>query len=162
MAGIPKDFQSSLVENIAMLWLQNKNPSLRRGRILTSVSNVCEAVPRSADSTNYRKWVSNFLSSWSANRQTALFDRPIMARTQILVHRWRRRTRISALFHRWTWPEFSKVCGPAGVKFHAISLLYLLKISNMSYHPRCLETKTKTRYKPTLNGPQGNGSLFIQ
>ena len=42
--------------------------SLHRRRNLTSVSNVCEAVPRSlfyfrspTDSTNYRKGVSNFL-----------------------------------------------------------------------------------------------------
>lgn len=45
MAGIPKGFQSSLVENIAMLWFQNKNPSLRRRRILTSASDVCKAAP---------------------------------------------------------------------------------------------------------------------
>ena len=44
MAGLPKGFQSSLVENIAMLWLQ-KNPSLRRRRILTSASDVCKAAP---------------------------------------------------------------------------------------------------------------------
>ena len=43
MAGIPIGFQSSLVENIAMLWLQNKNPSLRRRRNLTSASDVCSA-----------------------------------------------------------------------------------------------------------------------
>ena len=45
MAGIPKGFQSSLIENIAMLWLQKKNPSLRRRRILTSASDVCKAAP---------------------------------------------------------------------------------------------------------------------
>ena len=45
MAGIPIGFQSSLVENIAMLWLQNKNPSLRRRRNLTSASDVCKAAP---------------------------------------------------------------------------------------------------------------------
>ena len=63
--------------------------SLRRRRNLTSVSNVCEVAPISCsvpptDSTNYRKCVSNFLLSWLANRQW-LFNRPIMARTQILV-----------------------------------------------------------------------------
>ena len=44
MAGIPKGFQSSLVENIAMLWLQKK-PSLHRRRILTSASDICKAAP---------------------------------------------------------------------------------------------------------------------
>ena len=44
MARIPIGFQSSLVENIAMLWLQ-KNPSLRRRSILTSASDACKAAP---------------------------------------------------------------------------------------------------------------------
>ena len=50
--------------------------SLHRRLNLTSVSNVCEAVPRSlfyfrppTDSTNYRKGVSNFLLIWLTNRQ---------------------------------------------------------------------------------------------
>ena len=34
-----------------------------------------------------------------------------MARTQILVHKGRPRTRISALFRRRTQPEFSFACG---------------------------------------------------
>ena len=38
-------------------------------------------------------------------------DRSVMARTQILVDRWRPRTRISAMFRRRTSPEFSFACG---------------------------------------------------
>ena len=34
-----------------------------------------------------------------------------MAPTQIPVHRWGLRTRISALFRSWTLPEFSFLCG---------------------------------------------------
>ena len=37
---------------------------------------------------NYRKCVSNFPSTWLANWQW-LFSRPILARTQILVQRWK-------------------------------------------------------------------------
>ena len=81
--------------------------SLRRRRNLTSVSNVCEAVPRSlfyfrapTESTNYRKGVSNFLSILLANRQWLLEQ--IMACTQILVHKWGPTTKISELFRRGT------------------------------------------------------------
>ena len=61
---------------------------------LTLVSNVCEGAPRSlvgppTDATNYRKCVSNFPSTWLANRQWPFFNRPIMTRAQILVHSWR-------------------------------------------------------------------------
>ena len=41
----------------------------------------------------------------------AILNRPIIARTQILVYRWEPRTRISALFCRRTQPEFSFFCG---------------------------------------------------
>ena len=79
----------------------------RRPRNLTSVSNVCEAVPSSLF------WAPNGLNELPEVRfefpfiligksTMAFFNRPIMARTQILVHRWGSRTRISALFRRPT------------------------------------------------------------
>lgn len=44
-----------------------------------------------------------------------IFNRPIIASTQILVHMWEPRTRILSLFHRWTLPSFysllSLYCG---------------------------------------------------
>ena len=41
----------------------------------------------STDSMNYRKWVSNFVyPDWQINN--GFFNRPIMVRTQILVHSW--------------------------------------------------------------------------
>ena len=50
--------------------------SLRRRRNLTSVSDVCAAAPMplflAPNGLNYRKCVSNFLSSWLAYRQTLL------------------------------------------------------------------------------------------
>ena len=53
--------------------------------VMKQLWNPCS---RSAmDSTNYLKSVSNFLSTWWPYWQW-LFNRPIMARTQILVHRW--------------------------------------------------------------------------
>ena len=80
-------------------------------RLVTSAKQQrrdrCSGPP--TDSTNYRKCVLNFLSSWLANRQW-LFNRPIVVRTQILEHRWGPRTRISAVFGRRTdLTEFSFV-----------------------------------------------------
>ena len=76
--------------------------SLHCRRYLIPVSNVCKAAPRSeipTDSMNYRKCVSNFLSTQLANRQIMTsIKRPIMRHTQILVHRLGPRTRILALF----------------------------------------------------------------
>ena len=91
---------------ILKLWLV----SLRRKRYSTSVSNVGEAVPISLF------WAPNGLNELPevgfelANRHWH-FKQTNMARTKILVHRWKPRTRISALFRRWTWPEFSFLCG---------------------------------------------------
>ena len=49
--------------------------------------------------TNYRKCVlSSFRPVWKIKHD--FFKRPIMARTQILVHRWGPRLRILALFRR--------------------------------------------------------------
>ena len=42
----------------------------------------------------------SFQSDWQIDND--FFNRPIMARTQIPVHKWRPRTRISALFRRRT------------------------------------------------------------
>ena len=56
---------------------------------------------------NYRKCVSNFPSTWLVKIDNGSFNRPIMARTQILIHRWGPRTSISALFRRRAKPEFS-------------------------------------------------------
>ena len=39
-----------------------------------------------------------------------------MVPTQILLHRWGPRTKISALFRRRTEPEFSFVCGAGYIK----------------------------------------------
>ena len=40
----------------------------------------------------------SFHSDWPIN--SVFFNKPIIAHTQILVHRWRPRTRISVLFHK--------------------------------------------------------------
>ena len=80
------------VQTITKLWLV---PSAKQRR------DPCSGPPR--DSTNYRKWVSNSPSTWLAittNKTKAFFNWPIVARTQIWVHSWKSRTRISALFRR--------------------------------------------------------------
>ena len=65
------------------------------GGVKTNQYIPCFGPP--TDSTIYRKCFSHFSSTWLANWQW-FFNRPIMAHTQILVHRWGPRTRISALF----------------------------------------------------------------
>ena len=80
------------VHTITKLWLV---PSAKQRR------DLCSGPP--TDSTNYRKCVSNSPSTWLAittNKTKAFFNWPIVARTQIWVHSWKSRTRISALFRR--------------------------------------------------------------
>ena len=80
------------VQTITKLWLV---PSAKQRR------DFCSGPP--SDSTNYRKCVSNSPSTWLAittNKTKAFFNWPIVARTQIWVHSWKSRTRISALFRR--------------------------------------------------------------
>ena len=74
--------------------------SLPSASSLLKLSNIL--VPGSpTDSTNYWKCVSSSLQSdWKIDN--GFFNRSIMARTQILVHRWGPRTRILALFRRRT------------------------------------------------------------
>ena len=43
-----------------------------------------------------------------------------MVPTQILVHRWGPKTKISALFRSQTEPEFSFVCGAGYIKIGAV------------------------------------------
>ena len=79
--------------------------SLRCRGNLTPVSNVCEAAPISLF------WAPNGLNELPevhfqfpfnliGKSTMAFFNRPIMARAQILVHGWEPRTRILALFRR--------------------------------------------------------------
>ena len=78
--------------------------SLRRRCHLTSVSGVCEAAPISLF------WAPNGLNELPEvhfefpfiliGKSTMTFSTPIMARTQIRVHRWGPRTGILALFRR--------------------------------------------------------------
>ena len=92
---------------ITKLWLV---PSAKQRR------DPCSGPP--TDSTNYRKCVSNFLSTWVAittNKTKAFFNWPIVARTQIWVHSWKSRTRISVLFCRRSYPEFNFVCAQSKV-----------------------------------------------
>ena len=80
------------VQTITKLWLV---PSAKQRR------DPCSGPP--TDSTNYRKCVSNSPSTWLAittNKTKAFFNWPIVARTQIWVHSWKSRTRISTLFRR--------------------------------------------------------------
>ena len=83
------------VQTITKLWLV---PSAKQRR------DPCSGPP--TDSTNYRKCVSNLPSTWSAitslatNKTKVFFNWPIVVRTQIWVHSWKSRTRISALFRR--------------------------------------------------------------
>ena len=83
------------VQTITKLWLV---PSAKQRR------DPCSGPP--TDSTNYRKCVSNFPStclaiiSLATNKTKVFFNWPIVVRTQIWVHNWKSRTRISALFRR--------------------------------------------------------------
>ena len=74
-------------------------PSLRCRRNLTSVSNVCEAAPismfRAPNGLNELPEVRvEFPFILIDQSAMALFNRPMMARTQIRVHRWEPRTRM--------------------------------------------------------------------
>ena len=86
-------YSLACVQTITKLWLV---PSAKQRR------DPCSGPP--ADSTNYRKCVSNFPSTWLAitslatNKTKVFFNWPIVVRTQIWVHSWKSRTRISALF----------------------------------------------------------------
>ena len=60
----------------------------------------------SKDSTNHRNCILNFLSS----NRNGFINKPIMAHTPVLVHRWGPRNKdFGAQFHRWTQPELSFV-----------------------------------------------------
>ena len=61
------------------------------------------------------------------------FNKPVMVRNQILVHRWGPRARILALFRRRTWPELSFVCG-TGQGFIATFKFFLKLLSTLIYH----------------------------
>ena len=90
--------------------------SLYRRDNLILVNNICEAALISLF------WAPNGLNELSETRfefpfiltgqrtMYGFFNRQIIAHTQILVHRWWPRTRISAPFGILTKPEFSFVC----------------------------------------------------
>ena len=97
--------QTFLFPFLCLQYIQQTAVSRHRRGNLTSVSNVCEAAPI------FLSWERNGLNelpemrfgiSFHPDRQidNGLFNRPIMTRTQILVHRLGPRTRISALFRR--------------------------------------------------------------
>ena len=93
---------------------REKGNSLRWSGNQTPVSNVCEVAPRSlfwASRRTQRIIGSAFRISFQPDWliYNAIFNRPIMARTQILVLMWRPKTRILVLFRRRTYPEFSFV-----------------------------------------------------
>ena len=74
-------------------------PSLRCRRNLTSVSNVCEAALismfRAPNGLNELPEVRvEFPFILIDQSAMAFFNRPMMARTQIQVHRWEPRTRM--------------------------------------------------------------------
>ena len=112
-------FQANFCHKVSQISLRKiSNPSMESWslhwtRNSTSVSNVCGWAPVSlfCAPTDSTKRVSNFLLSRLANRQCFFnFKRPIMACTQIWVHRWGGRTGISALFETvGTQPELSCV-----------------------------------------------------
>ena len=96
---------SSFLLSLILLFFVLSPPRLRCRGNLTPVSNVIEAAPKSLF------WASNgcnklpemrfkFPFNLIGKSTMALFNRPIMASTPLLVHRWGPRTRISALFHR--------------------------------------------------------------
>ena len=98
----------------AMAAQREKGNSLRWSGNQTPVSNVCKVAPRSlfwASRRTQRITGSAFRISFQPDWliDNAIFNRPIMARTQILVLRWRPKTRILVLFRRRTYPEFSFV-----------------------------------------------------
>ena len=96
------------VQTITKLWLVLSAKQRR---------DPCSGPP--IDSTNYRKCVSNFPSTWFAitslgtNKTKVFFNWPIVVHTQIWVHSWKSRTRILALFRRRSEPEFNFVCTQA-------------------------------------------------
>ena len=73
--------------------------SLSRRRDSASVSDVCEVAPNQRI-TGSAFWIS-FHPDWQIHK--VFPKRPITARTQILVHRWGPKTKISALFSRQTY-----------------------------------------------------------
>ena len=100
--------QKDLFPFQCLQYIQETAVSLHRKRNLTSVSNhgnVWEAAPISLS------WAPNGLNELPEMRfgisfhpdwqiDNGIFNRPIMTRTKILVHRLGPRTRISALFGR--------------------------------------------------------------
>ena len=84
--------------------------SLRRRRNVTPVSNVWKAAPirlfRAGPQRTQRITGNVFRISLQRYWQidNGFFIRPIMARTQSLVHRWGNKTRISASFRRRALP----------------------------------------------------------
>ena len=66
--------------------------SLRHRRNLASVSNVCEAASRSLFWANGLNELPEFPFNLIGKSTMAFFTKPIIARTQILVHRWGGRT----------------------------------------------------------------------
>ena len=92
------------------LFLMNSLP--HRCNLTLVYSNICETVPISLF------WAPNGLNELTEMFQIFLqlhwqiknhriFNRLIMVHTQVLLHRWKPRTRISLLFCRWTYPKLS-------------------------------------------------------
>ena len=116
--------------------------SLRLIRNLTPVhpvSNVCEAVPISLFQASNRlneitgnAFRISLHPVWQIDNSFFL-NKSVMVRNQILVHRWRPRARILALFRRRTWPEFSFVCG-TGQCFIATFKFFFKLLSTLIYH----------------------------
>ena len=90
-------------------------------RNLTAANNVCKAAPWALlwvpDRVNVLPKVRlefPFKPDWKIDN--GFFNKPIMGPTQILVHRWRSRTRISAQSrrrksNRWRWlPSLWRIC----------------------------------------------------
>ena len=72
---------------------------------LTQDSHVCESSTRVLVRTHWitqSKFQISLQPDWQLNN--GFFNRPIMVHTQILVHRWRPRTRISSLACQQTYP----------------------------------------------------------
>ena len=97
--------QKELLPFLCLQCIQQTAVSLHRRRNLTLVSKVCEAAsislswePNGLNELPEIRFGISFHPDWQINN--GLFNRPIIKRTQILVHRLGPRTRISALFRR--------------------------------------------------------------
>ena len=78
-------------------------------------------------------WFFFFQPNWQIDN--GYFNRPVMALTQILVHSWRPRTKISVLARRRTYQRFGFVCGDGYGCRHRRDIFYFPIIAFETFWP---------------------------